>query len=257
MKFKQRIEEEVHKHFCEYQSVLCEMAKAEKEYNEGLEALNNKLSSVRDSYERGSEEDKFMQFLHTAMEEQYALTAAFSKQLRQECEKRGLHPMPLQMLKDLITGSVRKFKEEERIRESNALRSAYEKNILLFNRHRAEILCNPLWYHAIVPIRIYGIKGLVTIGAMLRAWASNDPLFVEHDGDDDLLIINYAGSPLSGMTSATVVSMHTGKTKGIHTGGFLARTKLLGDIMNSTPIPPDCTPVRLVDLVQILKDKEV
>lgn len=250
------MEEEVRKHFCAYQSVLCEMAKAEQECNEALEALKNKISGARDAYERGAEEEKFQTLLHTVIEEHYALTAARSKRLRDECARRGLHPMPLQMLDELVTGAVRKFKEEERTRESNALRNAYEKNILLFNRHRDAILCNPLWHHAIVPLRVYGIKGIITIGAMLRAWGTGDPLFVEHDGDDPLLIIHYAGSPLSGMTSATAVSTRTGRTKAIHTSSFSARTKLLHDIMEATPTPPDCTPVRLVDLVQILKDKE-
>lgn len=250
------MEEEVRKHFCAYQSVLCEMTKAEQEYNEALEGLKNKFVGGRDSYERGSEEEKFQTLVHTVMEEHYALTAAFSKRLREACAQRGLHPMPLQMLKDLVTGAVRKFKEEERKREADALRSAYERNILLFNRHREEILGNPLWHHAIVPVRIYGIKGIITIGAMLRAWATGDPLFVQHEGDDELLIIHYAGSPLSGMTSATAVSTRTGKARALHTDGFSARTKLLRDIMEATPTPSDCTPVRLVDLVQILKDME-
>lgn len=250
------MEEEVRKHFCEYQGVLCEMTKAEQEYNAMQEKLSNTLTDIRESYERGSEEEKFQQLLRKMLEEQYALTAAFSKQLRQECEKRGLHPMPLQMLKDLVRSSVAKFTEEERIRQKNALVRAYDENILLFFRHSAEILCNPLWFHAETPIRIYGISSKITIGMMIELWQEDDELFVVHNGKDESLVSHFAGSPMTGSTWLKLVSLRTGKTSDTHTGGFGARVKRLAEIIKATNKPADCTPVRLVDLVQILKDKE-
>lgn len=250
------MEEEVRKHFFEYQSVLCEMTKAEQERNAKFETLNNRLNGARDSYERGSEEDKFRQFLHAATEEHYALAAAFSKQLREECEKRGLHPIPLQMLKDLVNNSVKAFREEERIRQKHALIRAYNENILLFYRHSAEILCNPLWYHAAIPVCIYGISDTITIGMMVGLWQKDDEYFVTHDGRDESLVTNFSGSPLSGSTWLKLVSLRTGKTIVTHSGGFLARVKRLAEIIKATSKPDDCTPVRLVDLVQILKDRE-
>lgn len=98
--------------------------------------------------------------------------------------------------------------------------------------------------------------GSVTIGAMLKLWTADDPLFVVHDGKDEKVVTHFSGSPLSGTSWLKMVSLRTGKTTDTHGSQFGARAKKLGETISAMKMPADVTPVRLVDLVQILKDKE-
>lgn len=104
-------------------------------------------------------------------------------------------------------------------------------NLQLIVGHREYIYSHRELFFSPAPVSVYGIKGPIAVGTLLKLWEQGDGwLCVKCDEcGEDACIYSFAGNPMTGTTSVSYQCCHCGASRQhVRTGNFIDRARALG-----------------------------